>query len=80
MPKEVIGNKWDNEGKFPFWVELTWSKETGHIQMATLAPSDYEGEPDSLTNGWYVTLDRHHINKLIKSLRRARDQAFGADA
>lgn len=80
MPKEVIGNRYDNEGHFPFWAELTWSKEHDCIQLATLAPSDYEGEEDADTNGWYVTLDRYQINKLIKALRRARDQAFGADA
>lgn len=30
--------------------------------------------------GWYVTLDRDGINRLVRHLRRARDQAFGADA
>lgn len=28
----------------------------------------------------YMTLDRSDINRLIRALRRARDQAFGADA
>lgn len=28
----------------------------------------------------YMTLDRNGVNRLIRSLRRARDQAFGADA
>lgn len=29
--------------------------------------------------GFYVDLDRQGINKLIRNLRRARDQAFGRD-
>jgi hypothetical protein len=30
-------------------------------------------------DGWYIDLDRNAINKLIRDLRRARDQAFGRD-
>lgn len=30
-------------------------------------------------DGFYVTMDRDGINKLIRNLRRARDQAFGRD-
>lgn len=30
--------------------------------------------------GWFATLDREGINRLIRVLRRARDAAFGADA
>jgi hypothetical protein len=33
----------------------------------------------SRAGGLYLTLDRDHINKLIKVLKRARDQAYGAD-
>lgn len=32
-----------------------------------------------VTDGFYVDLDRQGINRLIKHLRRARDQAFGRD-
>lgn len=44
------------------------------------------GAPDSewsiLTagSGFYVDLDRAGINRLIRNLRRARDQSFGKDA
>lgn len=31
-------------------------------------------------DGWHVTLDREQLNRLIRSLRRARDSAYGADA
>ncbi len=30
-------------------------------------------------DGFYVSMDRDGINKLIRNLRRARDQAFGRD-
>jgi len=33
----------------------------------------------SAGNGYYVDLDRESINRLIRNLRRARDQAFGRD-
>lgn len=29
-------------------------------------------------NGWFADLDRAQINRLIQTLRKARDQAFGA--
>jgi hypothetical protein len=39
-----------------------------------------EDEPEPhFTDGMYVDLDRAGINKLIRNLRRARDQAFGRD-
>jgi hypothetical protein len=31
-------------------------------------------------SGAYINLDRSNLNRLIRSLRRARDQAFGVDA
>ena len=40
-----------------------------------------EHEPGRLRiNGWHVTLDRAGCNRLIWSLRKARDAAFEADA
>lgn len=42
-----------------------------------------EGEEKSrrewASQGLYVDLDREGINKLVRNLRRARDQAFGRD-
>jgi len=38
-----------------------------------------EGTHDPCT-GWFMQLDRAGINRLIRVLRRARDQAFGEDA
>lgn len=82
-------------------VEVTWSREAGHIQIATCSydgvlggklhevpkeiiaagyvqPGEEEAWLDR-NQGMYVSLDREGINKLIRNLRRARDQAFGRD-
>lgn len=71
-----------------FRVEVGW--RPGHeVQVATTnanSPYRMETGPSSDSteegpfDGWHCTLDRDGINKLIKDLRRARDQAYGADA
>ena len=82
MPKENI----DCIAMTGLRIEVGWSAEpSGHVQLATVhtdSPIDWpEGEdPDGKFSGWHVTLDREHINRTIRSLRRARDAAFGADA
>lgn len=38
---------------------------------------DYDGYQ---MTGWFTTLDRAAINRLIRVLRKARDAAYGADA
>ena len=87
MPKEYIDDHYmghDDDGVADgsqFRVKVGWSKESGDIQIATVAPDGVElrGEhPES--NGWFVNLDRSGINRLIRTLRKARDQAFGSDA
>ena len=35
---------------------------------------------DDITSGHFVCLSRNEINSLVRSLRKARDQAYGADA
>lgn len=32
------------------------------------------------SEGWYCQLDRNGINRLIRTLRKARDAAYGSDA
>lgn len=49
---------------------------TPPITTITFPPAGMKPAP---TLGWYVNLDRHQINDLIRILRRARDQAFGRD-
>jgi hypothetical protein len=38
-----------------------------------------EKEMSAMKGGFYVDLDRDAINRIIRNLRRARDQAFGRD-
>lgn len=67
MPKERIETK---QGS----AELLWGRETGIVQIGC---KPHEPEYDA---GWFVNLDRADINRLIRALRKARDQVFGADA
>jgi hypothetical protein len=47
--------------------------------VATVNSDEIQLRPTPEGNGWYVQLDRNEINRLIRVLRRARDQAFGHD-
>src|SRR3990172_3376515 len=72
-------------------IELTWSREHEHVQIATrclnvadhsvyeIPAQDLAGQDISRGHGNYVTLDRYGINNLIRNLRRARNQALGRD-
>lgn len=85
MPKEYVydENKVVNESSGeeeplnPNRVKVTWNREAGYVQIATVNP-EYE-DLMSDKSGWYVDLDRRGINYLIRILRRARDQSFGRD-
>lgn len=78
MPKEYF----HNERNFPEpanSAKITWSRieNGGHVQMCTYKNDDtYKSEHD---DPMYIDLDREQINRMIKTLRRARDQAFGRD-
>lgn len=91
MPKEVVHgesfhseDKPEDEWEHPVAV-VTWSRESGDVQLVTRlhgaeVPSIEEHEKGiPVQYGYYVSLDRAGLNKLIRNLRRARDQAFGRD-
>jgi len=85
MPKEMIPDRYTGsdddavaEGS-PTQVRVGWSKETGHVEVATVAPDHMVLEPTPEGNGWFVQMDRAGLNRLIRALRTARDQAFGRD-
>lgn len=68
-------------------VDVRWNREGGYVQIVTKVTDaeggrfmgdDYGDEPH-FTDGMYVDLSRQAINRLIRNLRRARDQAFGRD-
>lgn len=74
MPKETIKTGQDPK---PTTVHVGWDR-SGYVQIATTGW--YLGaEDDAPEVGIYADLNRDQINKLIRNLRRARDQAFGAD-
>jgi hypothetical protein len=84
MPKEVINdaiNYHDDTGTKTCIAEVSWGKDSESVQMATLlvAPSTHTRLTEMVEGGWFLNLDRSKINQLIRVLRRARDQAFGAD-
>jgi len=79
MPKEYIYGEPNLDGKTRQEAKVTWSPEdSGGIVQMTVFNSDgtYESEHEVPQ---YMTLDRSSINRLIKVLRRARDQAYGRD-
>lgn len=74
MPKEIVGNRYPNSTQFV--TEVMWGRDS-HVQIATVNT----GEPEMAeVRGWHADLDREGINRLIRTLRKARDQAYGADA
>lgn len=85
MPKEYIRNSQigvnthtgEEVDLNPHQVEVGWSKEAGHVQIATTDPKCED--TFSKEAGLYFELDRRSINDLIRLLRKARDQAFGRD-
>jgi hypothetical protein len=86
MPKELIRDHYYDhdsdavsEGSQSA-LKIGWSKEAGHVEVATVAPDGMALEPTPEGNGWFVQLDRAGINRAIRTLRKARDDAFGRDA
>jgi hypothetical protein len=56
---------------------VRWTRDTDLVELGVskVATSNHEESGQH-----YMTLDRTAVNRLIRSLRKARDQAFGADA
>lgn len=92
MPKETVyGDQvayeppGDSHQQVPI-VDVLWHRDLGYVQIVTKATDASGGrwigeltEDSHVTDGMYVNLDRGSINKLIRDLRRARDQSFGRD-
>lgn len=60
-------------------IKVTWNRlDAGGVVQITTFKDDttYESEHEL---PMYVTLDREGINRTIRILRRARDQAYGRD-
>lgn len=57
------------------WIQLSIEGEPSYFRMAA---ESIDGE-DGRTSVYTPPLSRDEVNKLIRSLRRARDQVFGRD-
>lgn len=75
MPKEIIYDTDGPDGERH--VELIWVR--GQFAQLGTVLSIEGANPGDPAVGQYATLNRAGINKLIRDLRRARDQAFGRD-
>lgn len=69
-------------------LDVAWNRESGWVQIGIDAPRDwwerfiesYKNSPEQISfSAWIDVLDRSEINHLIRTLRRARDTAYGAD-
>lgn len=69
MPKELIHSKDEDN-----YINVGWSRDT-YVQIGTVNPNPELAE----ATGWFLTIDRAAINHLIRTLRKARDQAYGVD-
>lgn len=78
MPKQFIHSAF-GESIPGLGLRIGWSKEHGHVQVASVAEDGLKLEETPEGNGWFVTMDRAGINAAIKALRKARDDAFGRD-
>lgn len=62
-------------------VKVGWSKEAEHVEIAVVFERDSQHPGhDPEAKSWHAQMDRAGLNRLIRTLRKARDAAFGADA
>lgn len=54
---------------------VVWNKEVGHVAVRIV---DRQKDPDGF-EALNLNLDREGINRMIRFLRKARDDAFGRD-
>lgn len=63
-----------------YYAQLTTDTRTSGLDAETIeAVLDVITGPESGALGWYTHLDRYDTNRLIRTLRTARDKAFGRD-
>lgn len=78
MPKEIVLGEQLTDDEAEGLVQVGWQDwPISHVQVATFSRAKVTHE--TIWDGFFVTLDRHQINQLIRNLRKARDRAFGRD-
>jgi hypothetical protein len=83
MPSEYIDDSREEQCQQGFRTKVNWSKREvpgGSVQIGTLGPPETQLKAENpASNGWFVDLDRAGLNRLIRTLRKARDDAYGRD-
>ena len=69
MPKEKFYPQTAVEGTPGDLLELVWLRDKRGVYLAMLVDGSWS----------FIDLDRSGLNRLIRALRRARDQTFGSD-
>lgn len=64
---------WNRAG----WVQVNLNTPTAHLASVL---SSYTNDNAGDATVYSETLSREEVNKLIRTLRKARDQAYGSDA
>jgi hypothetical protein len=79
MPKEIVlsADPLHDGEEVEGLVQVGWNVEAEYVQVATFSRAMVTHE--TIWDGFYVSLNRDGINRLIRNLRRARDQAYGRD-
>ena len=80
MPKEIIWSKYHGTEEAPEPVaQVGWGRDASYVELGVIKPGDDPVATTNLESGWFIQLDRNGINRLIRTLRKARDAAYGAD-
>lgn len=67
----------DTDSAKPQHVHVQWGRLNASVNLGTV----HDNPKGTETLAYFVDLrDRGEVNRLIRTLRKARDQAFGADA
>lgn len=81
MPKEIIRDQYETTPGVCATIEVGWGRESSHVELGTVVHDSSGQRVAKVTeNGMFVQLNRDGINRLIRALRKARDQAYGSDA
>lgn len=76
MPKEYTRARQTPGDKDDTALRVGWSREAEYVQVAVVK---LDTAPDGDNSTPHLQLDRAGINAAIRTLRRARDAAFGRD-
>lgn len=78
MPSEKFYPSLNGDNKAGHTLEVAWSKDHGYdkVYVMGVAPST---DPQKDFEVLSFDLDREDLNRLIRSLRRARNAVYGSD-